>query len=96
VLAVHVTDALPLALVVAEVAESTQLAPDVGAVKVTETPLTGLPPLVTVATNGLANAVAMAVLCPPPLVAVRTPFEPRILVSGKLNEANVPDVTTTL
>jgi hypothetical protein len=96
VLAVHVTDTVPLALVMPEVAESTQLAPDVGAVKVTETPLTGLPPFVTVATNGLANAVVMAVLCPPPLVAVRVPAPPRILVSGKLTGVNVPDETATL
>jgi hypothetical protein len=40
------------------------LAPVVGAVKVTATPLTGLVPLLTtVATNGVANAVLIAALC---------------------------------
>lgn len=42
-LAVHVTDAVPLAMVVAAGAESEQLAPEVGAVKVTEIPLSGFP-----------------------------------------------------
>jgi hypothetical protein len=78
-----------------EVAESTQLAPEVGAAKVTETPLTGLPPFVTVATNGMANAVPIAVLWPPPLVAVSV-AAPSVLVSGKLNGVKVPDVTATL
>src|SRR5271166_2398086 len=72
------------------------LAPEAGAVKVTETPLTGLPPFVTVATNGLANGVRTFVLCPPPLVAVRVPPELAVLVSAKLTEVNVPDEATTL
>jgi hypothetical protein len=69
------------------------LAPEAGAVKVTETPLTGLPPFVTVATNGLANAVLIVALCPPPLVAVRV-FVPAVLVSGKVTDFG-PDVATT-
>jgi len=48
------------------------LAPDAGAVNVTVTPAVGVPPVVTVATSGLANAVATAVLCPDPLVAAMT------------------------
>src|SRR5580700_9973710 len=39
-------------------------APEAGAVKVTETPLTGTPPFVTVATNGLANGLRIVALCP--------------------------------
>ena len=72
------------------------LAPEAGAVKVTETPLTGLPPFVTVATNGLANAVLIVALCPPPLVAVRVFAPPAVLVSGKLTEVNPVDEATTL
>jgi hypothetical protein len=46
------------------------LAPVDGAVKVTETPIVGVPFVVTVATNGLVNAALTIALCPPPLVAV--------------------------
>jgi hypothetical protein len=38
------------------------LAPDDGAVNVTDTPLVGVPPVVTCATSGAANAVLPAVL----------------------------------
>jgi hypothetical protein len=44
------------------------LAPVDGAVKVTNAPLTGAPPIVTVATNGAANEVLTGVLCGAPLV----------------------------
>jgi hypothetical protein len=44
------------------------LAPVGGAVKVTNAPLTGDPPIITVATSGAANAVLTAVLCGVPLV----------------------------
>ena len=61
---------MPLASVVEAALESAQLAPDVGAVKVTVAPLTGLElPSRTVATSGAANAVFTAVLCGVPLVA---------------------------
>jgi hypothetical protein len=70
------------------------LAPEAGAVKVTETPLTGTPPFVTVATNGLANAVLIVALCPPPLVAARV-FVPEVLVSAKVTDFG-PDVAVTL
>jgi hypothetical protein len=47
------------------------LAPDAGAVKVTVTPLTGLPlPSFTVATSGSAKGVLAPAVCPDPLVAV--------------------------
>ena len=58
------------------------LAPDEGAVKVTTTPDTGLPPeSFTVATNGEANAVLRPADCPPPLVAVIADAGPAMLVS---------------
>jgi len=44
------------------------LAPDDGAINVTVAPLVGVPPVVTVATNGAANATPTAALCPDPLV----------------------------
>jgi hypothetical protein len=45
------------------------LAPVAGAVKTTKAPLTGDPPMVTVATIGAAKAVLRAALCGVPLVA---------------------------
>jgi hypothetical protein len=41
-----------------------------GAVKVTVTPLVGVPFVVTVATRGFIKGAPTAALCPPPLVAV--------------------------
>jgi hypothetical protein len=65
---------MPLAFVIAVAVvlppAKVPLAPVVGAVKVTTTPLVGDPPVVTVATNGAANAVLIGALCPVPLVAV--------------------------
>jgi hypothetical protein len=49
--------------------EKVPLAPVVGAVKTTNAPLTGAPPMVTVATSFAANAVLTAALCGVPLVA---------------------------
>lgn len=47
------------------------LAPDAGAVNVTDAPLTGFESLsTTVATSGAANAAATTALCPDPLVGV--------------------------
>jgi hypothetical protein len=65
--------ARPLALVVTvsvavELDAKVPLGPDAGAVNVTATPAVGVPPVVTVATSGLLNVVATAVLCPDPLV----------------------------
>ncbi len=69
------------------------LAPDVGAVNVTGTPFTGLPPLsVTVATNGLPNAVLTIVLCPPPLLAVMVAGVPLVFVMLKLADVLAPEV----
>ena len=71
-LAVNVADvATPLAFVVAVFSPPAKvpLAPLVGAVNVTTTPLTGLfPASVTVATKGAPKAVLIAALCPDPLV----------------------------
>jgi len=49
--------------------ENVPLAPDAGAVNVTVTPAVEVPPVVTVATRGAANAVPTVVACPDPLVA---------------------------
>jgi hypothetical protein len=43
---------------------------DAGDVKVTVTPLVGVPPVVAVAVRGFVNGAPTAVPCPPPLVAV--------------------------
>jgi hypothetical protein len=86
-----------VSVVDAGVVANVALAPEAGAVKVTVTPLTGLLlESVTVATNGLANAVLTVALCPPPLVAVRCAGAPAVLVNAKLAGANAPDVAVTL
>jgi hypothetical protein len=74
-LAVKVDEvATPLALVVSvsefdEFEANVPLAPVAGAVKTTKAPLTGEPPIITVATSGAANAVLSAALCGVPPVA---------------------------
>ena len=73
-LAVKVDEvATPLALVVSVSVlvppVNVPLAPVGGAVKATNAPLTGAPPIITVATSGAANAVFSAALCGDPLVA---------------------------
>src|ERR1019366_5270915 len=84
-LAVNVAEvATPLPLVVAVFTPPAKLplAPVAGAVKVTVTPATGLPPLsFTVATSGAANAVLMAALCGVPLLAVIEAGVPEVLVT---------------
>jgi hypothetical protein len=86
--------ATPLAFVVAvEVREppvKVPLAPLAGAVKVTNTPLSGKPPVVTVATRGAANAVPMAALCGVPLVAVIVSTAGAVLVRLKLAGTEAP------
>ena len=61
-MAVHVTDALPLASVVAVVAESAQLAPDAGAAKVTIALLSAVPFEVTFATRDAPKSVPTCAL----------------------------------
>jgi hypothetical protein len=74
-LAVKIDDvAMPVASVVSvsvydELVANVPLAPVAGAVKTTNAPLTGNPPMVTVATRGAENAVLSAALCGVPLVA---------------------------
>jgi len=85
--------ATPEALVTAVFTQPAKvaLAPEPGAVKVTVTPLTGLPPeSFTVATRGAANAVLMAVLWPVPLVAVIEAGVDAVLVSEKLAGVATP------
>jgi hypothetical protein len=83
-----------VSVVAGGVVANVPLAPDAGAVKVTETPLTGLPPFVTVATNGPANAVVTIALCPPPLVAVITMAggTTAVFVRAKLAGVAAPEV----
>jgi hypothetical protein len=73
-LAVKVDEvATPLALVVSVSVlvppANVPLAPVAGPVKTTNAPLTGDPPMLTVATKGAAKAVLRAALCGVPLVA---------------------------
>src|SRR5260370_868016 len=97
--AVNVADvATPLAFVVAVFTPpaNVPLAPLAGAVKVTVTLLTGLFPVsVTVATNGAANAVLIAVLCPEPLVPVTFAAGPTRLVRSNFAQALPPPPPTT-
>jgi hypothetical protein len=61
----------PLVVAVFTPPAKVQEEPLPGALKVTVTPLTGVPPeFVTVTTKGLANAVLIVALCGVPLVAV--------------------------
>ena len=87
---------ISVSLVDGGVVANRPLAPEEGAVKVTETPLTGTPAFVTVATKGSVNAVLTVALCPPPLVAVRVFAPPAVLVSGKLTEVKPVDEATML
>jgi hypothetical protein len=84
--AVNTADvATPLLLVVAVFTPpaNVPLAPVAGAVNVTVTPDTGLPPLsFTVATSGAPNAVLIAALCGVPLVAVTLAGDPAVFVSA--------------
>jgi hypothetical protein len=78
--AVTATVATPEEFVTAVVVAT--LAPLAGPVKVTVTPLTGLPPAsFTVATKGFAKAVLICALCPPPLAAVMEAGGPGLFVN---------------
>jgi hypothetical protein len=59
------------------------LAPEEGAVNVTETPLVGVPFVVTSATKGFANAVPTVALCPDPVDTAMTGTGAAVLVSLK-------------
>jgi hypothetical protein len=93
VLAVNTVDvATPDEFVVAVFAPANlPEAPLLGAVNVTVTPLTPLPPeFFTVTTSGLANVVLMVALCGVPLVAVIDATVPAMLVSAKLADVETP------
>jgi hypothetical protein len=67
------------------------LAPDAGAVNVTDAPLTGFESLsTTVATRGAANAAPTTALCPDPLVGVIDAAAPAVLVRLKLAVVDTP------
>ena len=85
--------ATPLVFVVAVFTPpaNVPLAPLVGAVNVTTTPLTGLfPESVTVATNGAPNAVLIVALCPDPLVTTTFAADPVLFVSEKFAGVATP------
>jgi hypothetical protein len=91
--------AIPLALVVAVFTPppNVPLAPLAGAVKVTNTPLTGLfPASVTVATKGAANAVLIVAFCGVPLVAATFAAGPVRFVSAKFADVVLGELATTL
>lgn len=82
-----------ISIVEGGVVANVPLTPEAGAVKVTETPLTGLPwASVAVATNGSANAVLTVALWPSPLVAVSVVATVAVLVKAKLADVVAPDV----
>src|ERR1700753_81683 len=83
--AVAVTEAWPLASVIADAAVNVADAPAPGAAKVTVTPLTGLPEAsLTVATSGWETAVAMAALGGGPPVAWIFAAVPAVILKGLL------------
>ena len=91
--------ATPLALVVAVFTPpaNVPLAPPVGGVNVTTTPLTGLfPESVTVATNGAANAVLIVALCPDPLVTTILAGAAAKFVNEKFADVAPVALATTL
>src|SRR6185369_9732549 len=94
-LAMAVTLATPAALVTAVVLDRVALAPDVGAAKVTVTPLIGLPSeSLTVACRGLAKLAPDSAVCGVPPVAAMLAGAPAWLVSAKV-AVNVPTVAVT-
>jgi hypothetical protein len=91
--------ATPLVFVVAVFAPpaNVPLAPLVGGVNVTSTPLTGLfPASVTVATKGAPNAVLITALCPEPLVTATLAAGPTVFVNEKFAEVAPVALATTL
>jgi hypothetical protein len=98
-LAVNKTEvATPAAFVTAVLTPPAKLpeAPLAGAVNVTVTPLTGLPPAsVTLAASGLAKVVLMVEVCGVPLVATIDEDVPAVLVSAKLALPPTPGTVAT-
>ena len=88
-MAVAVTLARPVALVVAVGEDNVAPAPVAGVANVTVTPLTGLfPASRNVTCRGVAKAVLIAVVCGVPPVAVIDAAAPAVFVSA--NVAGVP------
>jgi hypothetical protein len=88
---------LVVAVVVPVLFAKVPLAPLPGAVKVTLTPETRLPPLsLTVACKAVANAVLMVALCGVPAVAVMEAAGPGVLVSAKFAEVAPVALATTV
>jgi len=86
-----------VATVVLDEPANIPLAPEPGgALNVTTTPGTGLPPeSCTVTTNGPAKAVLTLALWPPPAVAVILADAPAVFVSGKLVGVPTPATVAT-
>jgi hypothetical protein len=100
-LAVNDAAATPLLLVVTVIVavlfENVPLAPLLGAVNVTETPLTGLLlASFTVACSAVANAVLIVALCGVPAVAVTLAAGPAPLVRAKFAGPIVPTLAVTV
>ena len=80
-------------VVTAGLPENVPLAPEPGAMKVTEMLLVGFPnESLTVACSGVANAVLTAALCGVPAVAVIETAAPAVLVSKKLAGPGDPTI----
>jgi hypothetical protein len=88
--------AMPFASVIAVAAAAAPnlaVAPLTGAANVTVAPLTAFPPeSLTMACNGIVNALPIAAACGVPPVALMLPGEPTVLL--KLNVAGVPTPVT--
>jgi hypothetical protein len=80
-----------VAVVVAVPLANVPLAPKVGAVNVTVTPLVGAPPVVTMAVRGAANGVLTVVLCGVPPVAAIVGLLTAVFVKLKLAVVEPPD-----
>jgi hypothetical protein len=73
------------------------VAPDAGAVKSTETPGTALPPRsFTIAIRGLAYAVPIVAVCPPPLATETLAAGPGRLVNPKVAAVPTPDTLAVI
>ena len=82
--AIATPDAFVVAMAVRAPPVNVPLAPVLGAVNVTVTPLTGLPPAsFTVACSAVAKAVLITALCGVPAVAVIEAGAPAVLVKEK-------------
>ena len=90
---------LPFVVAVVEVVPfaNVPLAPLLGAVNVTTTPLTGLLlASIAVATSGAPKAVLIGALCPDPLVTLTFAAAPAVFVNAKLAEVAPVALATTL